>query len=343
MRFALETETREFAGSVDRLLARADLPSVIRSWNDGDTAPGLTVWSKLAETGAFGLLVDESRGGMGASAVEAMAVLEVMGRHAVPGPLVETLMVAPVLLDGAGDRADALAGSITGGEPVTVACPPLSPYAADPGVASALLVATGDEVWAGSAGDVLPSVDRARTVTLPERTDRLGSASTERALDHGALGTSALLLGLATAMLRMSVDYATQRTQFGRVIGEFQALKHKMAEVAIAVEMARPLLWAGALALGDTETSDTDTSGADTGSGRPAALDVSAAKVACSDAAALAARHALQVHGGIGYTLEHDLGLLLTRARALRSAWGTPDAHRGRVLAALDAGQGARP
>ena len=91
------------------------------------------------------------------------------------------------------------------------------------------------------------------------------------------------------------------------------------------------------------DTSDTDTSGADTGSGRPAALDVSAAKVACSDAAALAARHALQVHGGIGYTLEHDLGLLLTRARALRSAWGTPDAHRGRVLAALDAGQGARP
>ncbi len=122
-------------------------------------------------------------------------------------------------------------------------------------------------------------------------------------------------------LLDASVEYAKQRSQFGKVIGTYQAIKHKLADVHIAIELARPLVYGAALSLADS-ASDT-------------ARDVSAAKVAASDAALLAARSALQTHGAIGFTQEHDLSLWLLRVQALRSAWGDPTWHRRRVLEAL--------
>ena len=112
-------------------------------------------------------------------------------------------------------------------------------------------------------------------------------------------------------MLDASVEYAKQRSQFGSIIGSYQAIKHKLADVYIAVEMARPLVYGAALSLAD---GSTDT-----------ARDVSAALVAAADAALLSARSSLQTHGAIGFTQEHDLSLLLLRVQALRSAWGIPD------------------
>ena len=146
-------------------------------------------------------------------------------------------------------------------------------------------------------------------------------ADTARAFEFGALATAAQLVGAAQAMLDMSVDYAKQRTQFGRVIGGYQAIKHKLADVLIAVELSRPLVYGAALSLANA-SADT-------------ARDVSAAKAAASDAALLSARAALQTHGAIGYTAEHDLSQLLLRVQALRSAWGDPSSHRRRVLEAL--------
>ena len=118
-----------------------------------------------------------------------------------------------------------------------------------------------------------------------------------------------------------AVEYAKQRTQFGRAIGLYQSIKHKLADVHIALELARPLVYGAALSLAD---SSPDT-----------ARDVSAAKASASDAALLAARSALQTHGAIGFTAEHDLSLSLLRVQALRPAWGDPAAHRRRVLEAL--------
>ena len=112
-------------------------------------------------------------------------------------------------------------------------------------------------------------------------------------------------------------------TQFGRPVGSFQAVKHRLADVAIALEFARPLVAGAAAAL--TEGRAT------------AARDTSAAKVAATDAARLAARAALQVHGAIGYTQELDLHLWLTKVQALANAWGSQSSHRARVLAALAA------
>ena len=129
--------------------------------------------------------------------------------------------------------------------------------------------------------------------------------------------------GLGRGLLELAAAHARQRVQFGQPVGSFQAVKHQLADVAIALEFARPLVFAAAIALGGGEPQS--------------ARDVSAAKVACAQAANRAARTALQVHGAIGYTAEHDAGIYLTKVRALGPAWGSQAEHRARVLAALGA------
>jgi len=145
--------------------------------------------------------------------------------------------------------------------------------------------------------------------------------ASERGYDESLWKLLCEQVGAGQALLDASVEYAKQRSQFGKVIGTYQAIKHKLADVHIAIELARPLVYGAALSLADN-SKDT-------------ARDVSAAKVAASDAALLAARSALQTHGAIGFTQEHDLSLWLLRVQALRSAWGNPTVHRRRVLEAL--------
>src|SRR5690348_14480186 len=175
-------------------------------------------------------------------------------------------------------------------------------------------------VRVGRAGTQRRSVDSTRSVADVAGGAVLGTVS-GLALEFGAVACAAQLLGAGRALLEASVRHVRVRTQFGRPVGAFQAVKHKLADVAIGLEFARPLLGAAAAAL---------DSGADT-----ASRDVSAAKVACGDAAYLAARAALQVHGAIGYTEEHDVSLWLTKIRALLPTWGTPAHHRARVLEAI--------
>ncbi|WP_449065632.1 acyl-CoA dehydrogenase family protein, partial [Planomonospora algeriensis] len=141
----------------------------------------------------------------------------------------------------------------------------------------------------------------------------------EAARDLGTLACAAQLAGLGRRLLEATVQYAVVRRQFGRPIGAFQAVKHRLADVLVDLEHVRPLVHGAALAYGSADFP----------------RDVSAAKAAASDAAYTAARTALQVHGAIGYTDEYDLGLWIRRARALHTAWGSPAAHRARVVAAL--------
>jgi alkylation response protein AidB-like acyl-CoA dehydrogenase len=183
------------------------------------------------------------------------------------------------------------------------------------------LVADSGQVRDGSTGDRHESVDPARKLFDVTATGAPRDADVARAYEFGVLATAAQLVGAGQAMLDMSVEYAKQRSQFGTVIGTYQAIKHKLADVHIAVELARPLVYGAALSLADG-SSDT-------------ARDVSAAKVAAADAALLAARSSLQTHGAIGFTQEHDLSLWLLRVQALRSAWGDPAAHRRRLLEEL--------
>ena len=202
--------------------------------------------------------------------------------------------------------------------------PPRLPFAADAEAAGLVLLAEPDAVSVGRAGTRHRSVDPSRSLSAVTGDDvlaRNAAAAVARAFDLGALACSAQLLGAGRALLEASVRHASVRAQFGQPVGTFQAVKHKLADVAIALEFARPLLDAAAAAIDGDAPS--------------APRDVSAAKVACGDAATQAARAALQVHGAIGYTAEHDLSLWLTKVRALVPAWGSQAWHRQRVLAAL--------
>ncbi|MGW0039213.1 acyl-CoA dehydrogenase family protein [Gordonia sp. NPDC003376] len=323
MDFLLSDIHDDLASSIDALLTKADSPAVARAWSAGDREPASAMFGRLAETGVFGLMVDDALGGAGAGAVEMVVALEQLGRHGIPGPLAETIAVAPALLTAAG-VTDPLAAIAAGGI-VSVAAAPLQPRAADADAVPTVYLLARDTLSAGSPGEPLRTVDPARTVSdvhagEPLATGVNGSA----ALDLGALATAAQLLGLGQRMLSLAAEYAVARKQFGRAIGSFQAVKHHLADVAIALEMARPLVHGAAVGVDGGAPEGTDVS-----------RDVSAAKVAASDAAYLASRQALQVLGAIGYTREHDLSLYLTKTRALVSAWGTPAAHRARILEAL--------
>jgi alkylation response protein AidB-like acyl-CoA dehydrogenase len=315
--FEIDQDQRDFAKSIDAALGAADLPAAVRAWSAGDTAPGLKIWATLTDLGVTALAVPEDQDGIGAHPVDLMLALERLGRWCVPGPVAESIAVAPVLLAG-DERAAALAA----GELIaTVAAPGVQPRAVDTGVAGLILHAEGGEVREGTAGEQRRSVDLSRTLTEVTPTGDSWTADVERAVEFGALATAALLVGAGQAMLDSSVDYAKQRSQFGRMIGSYQAIKHKLADVHIALELARPLVYGAALSLAEDSPETT--------------RDVSAAKVAASEAALLAARSALQTHGAIGFTSEHDLSLWLLRVQALRSAWGDPAAHRRRLLEAI--------
>lgn len=317
MKFDLDQEQRDFAASIDAALAAADVPTAVRAWADGDTAPGRKVWSQLAQLGVTALAVPERFDGIGAHPADLVVAIERLGRWCVPGPVVESIAVAPMLLAD-DDRSSALAS----GELIaTVALPPHVPRALDADTAGLVLYASDGKVSEATAGAQHASVDPSRKLFDVTASGAAWDADVTRADQVGALATAAQLVGAGQALLDAAVDYAKQRTQFGRVIGSYQAIKHKLADVHIAIELARPLIYGAAVSLAEGS--------ADTG------RDVSAAKVAASDAALLAAHSALQAHGAIGFTAEHDLSLWLLRVQALRPAWGDPAAHRRRVLEAL--------
>jgi len=141
------------------------------------------------------------------------------------------------------------------------------------------------------------------------------------AFDRGAFGTAAVLCGIADRVIEMAATYAKQRHQFGKPIGSFQAVKHLLADALLRLEFARPAVCRAAWSLA-RESPD-------------ARRDVSMAKALASDAAVEACRSALQVHGAIGYTHEHELHRWLNAGFPLAHAWGTAAAHRDRVARAV--------
>jgi hypothetical protein len=318
MRFDLDAQQRDFAASIDAALTAADVPGAVRAWAGGDTGPGRKVWARLADLGVTALAVPERFDGLDAHPVDLVVALERLGRWCVPGPVTESIAVAPVLLAD-DERCAALA---TGDLIATVVLRPQVPRAVDADAAGLVLAAEADG-WVSEAnvGDRHESVDPSRHLFDADAVCEAWQADVARAYEFGALATAAQLVGAGQALLDAAIDYAKQRAQFGRVIGSYQAIKHKLADVHIALELARPLVYGAALSLAD-RSPDT-------------ARDVSAAKASASDAALLAARSALQTHGAIGFTAEHDLSLWLLRVQALRPAWGDPAAHRRRVLEAL--------
>ncbi|GAA4595000.1 acyl-CoA dehydrogenase [Planotetraspora phitsanulokensis] len=322
MRFILDAEQRLFAETLDKLLAEAATAAVAREWAAGGHEPGLALWRSLAGAGVLALAVPESAGGAGPLPVELVTAFHELGRHGVPGPYVETAAAA-VMLGRLPESSPATAWlpAIADGTLVaSLALPPAVPYALDADVAGLVLSVDGEELRVAGHGEARVSLDPARrlfSVTAGEVITS-GAAAAE-AYDMGALVCAAQLVGVGRRLLEVSVDHARTRRQFGRPIGEFQAVRHHLADALVGLEYARPLVYGAALSYG--------TPGF--------AADVSAAKASAAESAYTAARIALQVHGAIGYTDEYDPSLLIRKARALHTAWGSPAAHRARVMSAL--------
>ncbi len=352
MKFALTPEQRQFGAALHDLLTDAGVPAAARAWADGVHGPGLAIWRALAKSGVTGLTLPESAGGLGAGPVDLVLACEELGHHPVPGPVAESVAAVPVLLAGLADLAGGTAegpaewlGQLAEGELLaTIALPPGVPYALDAEVAGLVLLAAErgnsapdrtdsavDEpgsatVWQAVPGARAESADRARRLFRAEAGAALASGPGVRlamaqAVRYGTLASAALLLGAGRGLLETTVQHAKTREQFGRPIGSFQAVKHALADVLIGIEFARPLAYGAAIALGsNSPTVDRD---------------ISAARVACADAARRAARTALQIHGAIGYTLECDVSLWLAKVRSLSSTWGSQAEHRAAVVAAL--------
>jgi alkylation response protein AidB-like acyl-CoA dehydrogenase len=309
------------------------------------------LWSAMVDQGWLGIAVPEADGGVGLGPVELAVLLEEVGRHVAPAPFLPTVLAID-LARLAGD--DDLVARLLGGD--TVACVAWSRRAdavratgsgddcrltgrADPtpfaSVADVALVpATTDDGPALFLVDLAatgrPPAEPAMDLTRPVAWLRLDGTTARRfggpelvdaLLDRGATGTALEMLGGADRALEMAVEYAKERVQFGRPIGSFQAVKHRCADMLVDVEGMRSTAYWAAWCLA---ADDPDRS-----------IAASTAKTWGSDASKRVMASALQVHGGIGFTWEHDLHLFLKRAQLDQVSFGDAVAHRDRLAALL--------
>ncbi|EFL23966.1 putative acyl-CoA dehydrogenase [Streptomyces himastatinicus ATCC 53653] len=337
MDFQLDDDQRALRDGMRDLLERRFPRTRLRTVVDGhgDTAPlDRALWRELGTAGFFALRLPEAAGGVGLGLPEAVLAMEEAGRTLLPGPLVATQLAAGL---GAGNTvegsaevaaANAVEGAAEGAAVVT---------ALDLGPGADRLVehlASADAVLvlSGEDAEVLPAAalaDPARPIRSVDPatplhrvhpafeavagTGAVGAAA--RLRREAALLTAAQQLGSASRTVRMAVDHATARTQFGRPIGAFQAVQHLCARMLVRAESARSVVYAAAV----TEE----------------ARDIAAAKLLADEAAVHNARDCLQVHGGMGFTWEADVHLHLKRAWVRAGQWQTAAAAEEELAAGL--------
>jgi alkylation response protein AidB-like acyl-CoA dehydrogenase len=341
-------------GVVVGTLPGANLPGQDAAGADAASGYDAGVWSAMAEQGWLAVERPEAGGGLGLGLVEVAVLCEQLGRHTAPAPFLSSVLVLDALAGTAAQSpaspaarwaADLAEGRAVGcvafsarpgavrvedggAGPVLYGRPDPVLYAPSADVA---VVLVDDEVFAVS----LEERDRPKPEPAMDRTRELGwlefdgasalrlggSAAATRLLNRAATGTSAELLGGASRVLEMAVEYAKDRVQFGKPIGSFQAIKHMLADALVDVEGMRSTVYYAAWC---NASEDPDAS-----------LAASMAKSWCSDAARRVLSTGLQVHGGIGFTWEHDLHLFLKRSQLDQVSYGDAAWHRERIAAIL--------
>jgi alkylation response protein AidB-like acyl-CoA dehydrogenase len=309
------------------------------------------LWAAMVEQGWPAVAVAEEAGGLGLGPVEVSVLLEEIGRHAAPAPFASTVLaldaltsaapndLAPRLLERGGvgcvawsRDADAVRGEPLRDAWVLTGRPDPTPYA--PSAEVAVVVATSPEGPGLFAVDLEvvgrprrePAMDRTREVGWLrfDETPALrlgGDESVERLIDRGAVGACSEMLGGASRVLELAVDYAKDRVQFDRPIGSFQAVKHRCADMLVDVEgMRSSTYWAAWCLAADAPD---------------ASVAASTAKIWSADASKRVMASSLQVHGGVGFTWEHDLHLFLKRAQLDQLVFGDAAFHRERLAALL--------
>jgi len=312
------------------------------------------VWSAMADQGWLALELPEDEGGLGLGMVEVAVLCEEIGRRLVAAPFLPSVVALGALSgpearvdEGTKEWREALSegvavGCVTASAPDTVVVAPSAPggearltgksaptvYA--PSADVAVVVAAGGvyavDLRSEGRPDPVPAMDRTRELGVlafdgtPAR--YLGGRdAVALLLDRAATLASAEMLGAADRVLSMTVEYAKDRVQFGKPIGSFQAVKHMLADALVDVEGMRSTVYYAAwcAAAGDPDRS----------------LAASMAKAWCSDASRRVMATGLQVHGGIGFTWEHDMHLFVKRAQLDQVSFGDAAFHRDRIAAML--------
>jgi len=342
----------------------------LRHWRDINCKDGFGhgLWKQFAELGLTGICIPESHGGLGLGATEAALVLEEIGRNLTPSPFLTTAVAGARAIEGTA-HADRWFPEILSGEAVLALAVEEGPrHAPDRTALEAKrqgngFVLNGAKQFVVQGGSADMIVTAARTAGAPGERDGItlfaipkatsglntdsqslvdsskaarltfdnvsvdadavigevdaGWGPLSRALSAGGAGAAAELVGVASGASAMILDYLRQRKQFGKLIGEFQALQHRAAHLYSEIETARAAAFKAAQAL---DSSD-----------ERAELHVSVAKAKAADVAGLAVREGVQMHGGIGMTDEHDIGLFMKREAVLGELFGDVYYHRNRV------------
>jgi alkylation response protein AidB-like acyl-CoA dehydrogenase len=361
-------EQDELRDGVRAMLARECPISLVREVVEKGGTPD-ALWSQMVELGWPALTVQEAAGGLGMGAVELAVVVEELGRVLAPGPFVPTVtQFAPIVAEAgsteqqqrflggvaAGEITGTLAlvednGSIDAGRISSTASPDGDGFVLAGTKAAVLEAASTDEIVvvarqpgaadgvgafvvprADARVDPIDSFDSSRPlarVTLDGvrvGEDRvLGepgpatAAAVSRAVEVTTTALAVETVGAAQAILDITLAYAKQREQFGAPIGSFQAIKHKFADMLVSLERARATSYFAALTIAEDDDRRS--------------LAASIAKAAAGDCAAMFAKEGIQIHGGIGYTWEHDMHLYVRRVRTSSMLFGNAAQHRARV------------
>ncbi len=367
MNFALSEEQRMLKQVVREFLAQECPPSHVRAMAKSEAGFSSDLWRRVADLGWAGLAVPERFGGQGGGLVDLAVLFEEVGRVLLPSPLFATVALGALPLARA-EEAETLRARVLpavargelrltaalfeseGGvdvEEIATAARAVEngfsvsgtkAFVPDAEAADAILVLARKEsgersfyyVEKGTPGlkiEPISTLDWGRQSLLHLDDVRVAAESEIRGLAPETVfdGATAILcsemVGSAERTMELAVDWAKTRMQFGRPIGSFQAVSHKCADMLVGIESGRSLTYYACLAV-DEGRSD-------------ARAAVSAAKAYLSDAFPRIAEACLQIHGGMGYTWEHDAHLYLRRARAAEVRFGDAEFHRERLLAAI--------
>ena len=349
MDFTFNEDQLMFHDSVQGFLTNEVTPEHIREQWTKKSGRSPELWNKLVEMGLTAITVPEAFGGLGMNELDFLLIAEECGYAGLPEPLVEMVLVSVPLIASLGNelhnfKEQWLPGVATGEVRLAVQHP-FNPLVADAHIADLLLLPNGDEVHAVPATEVEltenESVDPSRKLFSVQwnPSEETCIASGEKgqqlwadALNRGALAVAAQQQGIARRIVDVSVDYTFERKQFGKPVGSFQAVKHHMANIAVSIEFAKPVLYRAAYALSQKQAD--------------AGQHVSHAKLVTTEAALLAAKNGIQAHGAMGYTWEVDLHIFMKRAWALDNSYGSRGYHKQRIKSrllseAMQAGAGA--
>jgi alkylation response protein AidB-like acyl-CoA dehydrogenase len=333
MDFDLDEDEIALHRAAGDLLDALSSPARVRAAITGDDGYDPALWRSMVDQGWMGVELDEKRGGLGLGTVAGAVLLEQVGRHVAPVPFLPSLLALGALARAADDGvrdAEPWIERLVSGDAIGCVAWGDGPVVAAP-VADVAVVVVRDRVAAvdltasgGPSREPAMDLTRALGWLRPDARPAFtlgGREAADALLDAGATYVSAEMLGGAARVLELTVEYAKERVQFGRPIGSFQAVKHRCADMLVDVEGMRSTAYHGAWCIGAAEPE--------------ASVAASTAKVWCSDASRRVMASGLQVHGGIGFTWEHDLHLYLKRSQLDQVTFGDAAFHRDRIARLL--------